>query len=123
MYEFLNLDWKELSMSDYSYKRNTPRRIMELNAADLPDGQSAVLDSSILIFYNLYTNQPMVMVEKVMGCTNLPAESEIVSLLDDKVRENFNVACHLYEKTECVEIVLTRKDLYEAILQQEDEQD
>lgn len=118
LYPFLAMSWKEMLMTDYETKSNSTKRVIEfvdgLGPADeLFGGQ----ETAALVFYNMYTNMPMVFVEKFKPVDySIPSIDKIRGMIDENVRPLFNISVNFDSEDGVCEIVLTRKDLYEALL-------
>lgn len=117
MYKFLEYDWNGILNSDkYDFKCNHSRRVIELEAKRLPVGECYSPTSSLLIYYNVYTGQPFILIEHVTSMTceemkkvELPnLKGWVVSVQND----DEGIAGE-------VDIVLTRKALYDTIIKEE----
>ncbi len=54
--DFLKLTWNEVMDSDYYYKSNTAKHVIQIAGSEIGDDYIPV----ILIYYNYYTGRPMV---------------------------------------------------------------
>lgn len=68
--DFLKLTWDEVLRSDYEFKSNNPRRVIQIRGAELNCPSDAVL----LVYYNVYTNTPMIVVSIRKGHHDEPME-------------------------------------------------
>ena len=57
--EFLKKTWAEVVSSDYDFKSNTFKHVIEIDGNELKEGD----DSLILVYYNVYTNLPMIILQ------------------------------------------------------------
>lgn len=113
MYSILNMSWSDVLNSDLYFKCNSQKRIIEMNGADMEDFFSK--ESSILIFYNLHTKLPMMLVEKVFF-----HEKPIEISKSDLSCKGFNVTVNEVEDdADCKEIVLVHTDILSAIRAEE----
>lgn len=70
--EFLSMPWDAALRSDYMFKSNVIKHVIQLEGTEIggPEG------SMLLVYYNLYTGTPMVAVWHVDGEVN--EESEVI---------------------------------------------
>lgn len=54
--DFLAMSWNDVRDSDYDFKSNTLKHVIEISGSQVIDGD----DSTILVYYNVYTNYPMI---------------------------------------------------------------
>lgn len=61
MYEkILNMTWNDFMNSDFLFKSNTEKHVIQIDSKELsPDD-----DSFFLIYFNLYTGAPMVLLQR-----------------------------------------------------------
>lgn len=111
MYSVLNLSWNEMMNADYSYKSNTHHKVVEFEKGSEIQGYCD--DSVILIYYNMYTSLPMILIEKVPSGIPLTKE-DVKSRLGDNLNGLFHV--NVVEEEDSNQIILTRRDLYDAII-------
>lgn len=57
--EFLKKTWTEVNASEYDFKSNTFKHVIEIDGSELREGD----DSLILVYYNVYTNMPMIVLQ------------------------------------------------------------
>ena len=57
--EFLKKSWSEIMNSDYNFKSNTFRHVIEISGSEIIEGD----DSHILVYYNTYTQMPMIVLQ------------------------------------------------------------
>lgn len=113
MYSILNKTWNEVLSSELDFKCNSMKRIIEMEGKDMADSYSN--ESVILIFYNLYTGEPMMLAEKV---PNHPDSITIDPTMIDCGHFNVNVE-EVEEDVDCKEIILVRKDIIKALHDEE----
>lgn len=107
MYDVLKLDWEHMMDSDYLFKCNSQKKIIEIKGANMVDSLSK--DSDIIIFYNLYTGIPYLLVEKTASRVELPSVESV------SVPNPFNICIYDLEEEDAVEIVCVHKDIQDAI--------
>ena len=60
MYEkLLSMTWADIMESDYIFKSNFEKRVIVISASEVSDDKDD--DSIILIYYNVYTGKPIVL--------------------------------------------------------------
>ena len=114
-YSILKLSWTEMSMSDYFYKSNSRRKVIEMEGVDCADSVSN--ESAIVIMYNMMTGCPLVLTEKFYG----ELDKNVVNNLDEAVSAKFNVTVETGEDGDgkYTEIICIRKSFYDAVTESE----
>ena len=69
--EFLKKSWAEVNATDYDFKSNTLKHVIEIRGNELRDED----DSIILVYYNVYTGMPMIVLQHY---NRLNIEAEII---------------------------------------------
>lgn len=110
-YGILNMDWKEVLTSEYFFKSNSRRRVIEMVGKDLEDSISD--ESAVLIVYDMLSDKPILLVEKF----HHKIQSDILIGLSDKIPEKFNVNIEEGEDSDgsYTEVVLVRKSLQNTL--------
>ena len=61
MYEqLLRMTWWDMMNSDYVFKSNIEKHVIQIFGSEFEDGD----DSLILVYYNVYTNEPMLLIQR-----------------------------------------------------------
>ena len=106
----LSKSWDNMMRSEYLFKSNTMRRIIEITGEEM--GSPYSKKSDIIIFYNIQTGNPMVMVERILVDTliTMPVEYEFSI-------PGFTVNIEHIKKDDdaYIEIIITAQDLYTAL--------
>lgn len=55
--KFLSMSWSDIIDSDYSYKSNSFRHVIEINGSEFLEKDN---DCFVLVYYNVYTGKPMI---------------------------------------------------------------
>ena len=110
-YEVLSKSWADMATSDYFYKSNSRRKVIEMTGADCPDAVSS--DSVIIIMYNVVTGCPLVLTEKFYSSL----DKYIMDSMSDVVKEKFNVTIETGEDNngKFTEIICIRKSFYDSV--------
>jgi hypothetical protein len=58
--KLLKMNWDDIMNSDYVFKSNMEKHVVQIFGDELEAGD----DSLILIYYNVYTNEPMLMLQR-----------------------------------------------------------
>ncbi len=58
--KLLSTTWEQMNNSDYVFKSNAIKRIVQIDGSELTKGD----DSVIVIYYNVYTGVPMVLTQR-----------------------------------------------------------
>lgn len=58
--ELLSMTWDEMMESDFVFKSNTEKHVIDINGAELEDGN----ESLIVIFYHMWKGTPMVVLQR-----------------------------------------------------------
>lgn len=61
--ELLSYTWVQMMESDYMYTSNNQKHVIQISGEELDDTR----DSTILVYYNVYTQTPMICVYHVDG--------------------------------------------------------
>ena len=111
--ELLSKTWDDIMDSDYSFKSNTMRRIIQIKGEEIQSPYS--VNSDIIIFYNISSGEPMVYVERIQvdDLKTMPLEYEI-NIPGFVV----NIEHGAKGENAYVEIIITRADLYSALSMQ-----
>lgn len=107
MYDVLQLSWGQMMESDYLFKCNSQKKIVEIKGVNMGDTLSN--DSDIVIFYNLYTGNPYLLVEKTATSVDVPDVSSIT------VPSPFSVDVYCMEDEDAVEVICVHQDIRDAI--------
>lgn len=115
MYNVLEKTWSEMMDSELSFKSSWRVNTIEMKGSDV-DGSYAE-DSSILIVYNVATGFPILLVERMTGSKEIDESEKIF----ENIPREFVMHIDHYEKRnrEYTDIVLTRRELYDSIMQSE----
>lgn len=112
-YDVLKYSWSEMAVSNYFYKSNSRRRVIEMNGSECPD---SVMDTSaIVIMYNVVSGCPLILTEKFYE----PLTKPIMDNLSEIVRDKFNVNIETGEDKNgsFTEIVCIRKSFYNSVVE------
>lgn len=107
MYDILKLSWDDVLMSDYLFKCNSHKKVVEIKGENMPD--SVYNDSDIVIFYNMYTDTPYLLVEKVTDKSDPVDTTAIV------VPQEFIVKQIILEEENAAEIICVHESIRNAI--------
>lgn len=69
--EFLSMTWDDVQKSDYYFKSNIQKHVVQIDGSEIGEAESALF----LIYYNLYTGVPMVAVMRMDGGEDTPVKS------------------------------------------------
>lgn len=58
--ELLSMTWDEMMESDYIFKSNTEKHVIDINGVELEDGNESVT----VIFYHMWKGTPMVILQR-----------------------------------------------------------
>ena len=111
-YSILNMRWTEVLCSEYFFKSNSRRRIIELNGKDVDDCISK--DSCIIIMYDILNGKPLVLTEKFYN-DDIP--EDVLNSLESAIPEKFNYNIERGEDShgEFIEIICVRKSLQDSL--------
>lgn len=61
MYEkLLQMSWDDMMHSDYVFKSNVEKHVIQIFGSEFEDGDTSL----ILVYYNVYTNKPMLLIQR-----------------------------------------------------------
>lgn len=107
MYNILQMNWEQIMDSEYLFKCNSQKKVVEIKGVNMSDSLSK--DSDIIIFYNLYTGVPYLLVEKTAMRIPIPQVGTV------SVPDQFNICFYDLEDEDAVEVVCVHKDIADAI--------
>lgn len=110
MYSVLGMTWGDVMDSDYLFKSTTHRKTIEFEASEFSDVYWS--DSTILIVYNPLTEEPMFLCERRYGSEEVD-ESKIICSSGDFI---YHVDHLMVGSRDVTDIILTRRNLYDAIM-------
>ena len=58
--ELLSIDWNDMMMSDYIFKSNTEKHVIQVYGSEFNKNDKSL----ILVYYNVYTNKPMMLLQR-----------------------------------------------------------
>ncbi len=58
--ELLSMSWEQMLNSEYLFKSNATKKIVQINGSELNSSD----DSVIVIYYNVYTGIPMILTQR-----------------------------------------------------------
>ena len=61
--EFAQYSWDEIQESEYVFKSNVQKHVIQIKGSELGDTK----DSILLAYYNVYTGTPMILIYRVDG--------------------------------------------------------
>lgn len=62
------MSWNEMQNSEYYFKSNTGKHVIEIPANEFNEGD----DSIILMYYNVYNGEPMILLHHFDRCDIIP---------------------------------------------------
>lgn len=115
-YEILKYTWVDMAQSDYLYRSNSRRKVIEMDGRDCDCGLSK--ESVIVIMYNVMTGVPLILTEKFYHTIDAKVLQDVASCVSEK----FNVTVEQGEDSNgnFTEVICIRKSFYNSVMQCDD---